>query len=862
MAVSSATSASSGTNIDVGGIVGKLMAVEQKPLTALNTKEASYQSKISAFGQVKGALSAFQTALQGLNNQSKFQANVATSSDPSVFTASASVSAAIGSHAINVTALAQGQRLATAGIANSTTPIGSGLLSFEFGNLSGDTFTPNVGKYRTAALNNAMISNATVLAKAGTAITAAQSFTPDANSSGTIPAGTLTLNGIEVGEINLLDADSPLHRAMNIAAALDEAYVRSGGTPGTFTAAAGVVNKADDGGNAATFGVAGVAPNPDEAAANVRKLSSQLGVSVGQLGTQQTFGNATVTVASTADLSVGDKISGGGFPEGTTITEIIDATHFMASAIGTDTNGTEGGVTLNTSTLSSRKSVTIDPGSTSLQGIRDAINAAKIGVTASIVNDGSAAPNRLVLSSDAIGANTSMRVTVREGNAALANLLSHDPSGTKKLSEISAASNASLTVDGIPVSKDSNNINDVIQGVTLNLLRPGDAPATLDVSRDTGAVKTSVEEFVKSYNELKKVITELTAYNEATKKGAALQGDSAMRSLESQIDTLLSTPLNTPAGSLNTLSQIGVSKQANGTLALDAAKFDKAMETKFSEVAALFSSIGKTTDSQVNFKSTSSATKSGNYSVSISQLATQGSVTGNMRISEGSTTISSGTTLSVTIDGSTAAVALPPGGYNGSQLAKMLQDAINATPAFASRGKGVNAIIDGNGFLNIRSSTYGSASSVILANSAGTPVSDFMGTPVSAPGMDVAGLIDGAPATGLGQQLTSNAGKSNGLQVQIAGGAIGPRGTVNYTEGFARKLNDFVNSALSNNGLLTGRLNGLNSSVKGISKERDTINARLTTIEDRYRRQYTKLDSTLSSMNKTSAYLSQQLAKM
>ncbi len=861
MAVSSATSASSGTNIDVGGIVGKLMAVEQKPLTALNTKEASYQSKISAFGQVKGALSAFQTALQGLNNQNKFQANVATSSDPSVFTASASVSAAIGSHSINVASLAQGQRLATAGVANSTTPIGSGLLSFEFGSLSGETFTPNVGKYRTAALNNAQISNATVLAKAGSAITTAQTFTPDTNSSGTIPAGTLTINGVSVGEINLLDADSPLHRAINIAAAFDEAYVRSGGTPGTFTAAAGAVIKADDGGNAVTFGVAGVAPNPDEAAANVRKLSTQLGVSVGQLGTQQTFGNATVTVASTADLSVGDKISGGGFPEGTTITEIIDSTHFMASAIGTDTNGTEG-VTLNTSTLSSRKTVTIDPGSTSLQGIRDAINAAKIGVTASIVNDGSAAPNRLVLSSDAIGVSTSMRITVRDGNAALANLLSHDPSGTKKLSEITPASNASLTVDGIPVSKDSNSINDVIQGVTLNLLRPGDAPATLDVSRDTGAVKTSVEEFVKSYNELKKVITELTAYNEATKKGAALQGDSAMRSLESQIDTLLSTPLNTPAGSLNTLSQIGVSKQANGTLALDSAKFDKAMETKFSEVAALFSSIGKTTDSQVNFKATSPATKSGNYAISVSQLATQGSVTGNLRISDSSTTISSGTTINVTVDGSTAAVALPPGGYNGSQLAKMLQDAINATPAFASRGKGVNATIDGNGFLSIKSSTYGSASAVTLANSAGTPVADFMGTPVSAPGTNVAGMIDGVPATGLGQQLTSSAGKSTGLQVQIAGGAIGPRGTVNYTEGFARKLNDFVNSALSNNGLLTGRLNGLNSSVKGISKERDAINARLTTIEDRYRRQYTKLDSTLSSMNKTSAYLSQQLAKM
>ncbi|MFA5825156.1 MAG: flagellar cap protein FliD N-terminal domain-containing protein, partial [Gallionellaceae bacterium] len=72
MAVSGPASATTGTNIDVNGIVGKLMAVEQKPLTALNSKEAGAQSKISAFGQVKSALSAFQTALQGLSSANKF----------------------------------------------------------------------------------------------------------------------------------------------------------------------------------------------------------------------------------------------------------------------------------------------------------------------------------------------------------------------------------------------------------------------------------------------------------------------------------------------------------------------------------------------------------------------------------------------------------------------------------------------------------------------------------------------------------------------------------------------------------------------------------------------------------------------
>jgi flagellar hook-associated protein 2 len=137
-----------------------------------------------------------------------------------------------------------------------------------------------------------------------------------------------------------------------------------------------------------------------------------------------------------------------------------------------------------------------------------------------------------------------------------------------------------------------------------------------------------------------------------------------------------------------------------------------------------------------------------------------------------------------------------------------------------------------------------------------------MGSATNTSGTDVSGMIDGSPATGSGQLLTSNTGNSAGLQVQIAGGPIGERGTVNYTQGYAHKLNDYVNLALSNNGVLTGRINGLGTSVRGLSKERDTINSRLVTVEDRYRRQYTKLDAALGKMNETSTYLSQQLSKL
>ena len=870
MAVSSATSsATTGTNIDVNGIVGKLMAVEQKPLTALNTKEASYQSKISAFGQVKGALSAFQTALQGLSSISKFQANVATSSDPSVFTASALSSAAVGSHVISVNSLAQAQRLAAPGLASSTTAIGSGTLTFDFGTVADGTFNPNVGKYRISTLSNATITNRPTTATPGSTITVAKltPLTPDADSSGIIPAGTLTINGVKVGEINLLDADSPMHRAINIAEAFDDAYVESGGEAGTITAEDGQIKiKAESGGKRVSFGITGNAPDAATATKNLTTLASQTGLSTQQLGTQA-YNISNVTVPTTAGLSVGDTISGGGFPDRTTVSEIVDATHFLTTSAGKDNTSDSEGTTLNTSSMSSSRTVAIDSGNNSLQGIRDSINAAKIGVTASIVNDGSEAPNRLVLTSDSIGSKSNMKVTVGGGDPALTRLLSYDPVGNRKLTEIAAAKDTSLIVDGIEVTKDSNSIKDVIQGVTLNLLKPSTSPVTLDIGRDTATVKTSVEEFVKGYNELKKVITDLTAYNAATKKGAPLQGDSAMRSLESQIDTMLSTPLGTPAGSLTTLSQIGVSKQTNGSLAIDSTKLDSAINTKFNDVAGLFASIGKATDSLVNFKTTSPATLPGNYAVAVTQLASQGSTTGAVNLNFATTTIESGTTITASVDGTSSSVALPSGTYAGEDLAKMVQEAINSTAAFSARGKTVTASLNRNGFLNIASNTYGSTSSVTLGGdngkqNAGMNLSRIMGMAVSKQGNDVVGTINGAAATGVGQLLTSSEGNSIGLQVQIAGGTLGDRGTVNYTQGYAQKLNDFTNTALGNTGVLTGRMDGLGASVKGIAKERDAINARLVTIEDRYRRQYTKLDAAMSNMNTTSTYLSQQLAKM
>ena len=231
--------------------------------------------------------------------------------------------------------------------------------------------------------------------------------------------------------------------------------------------------------------------------------------------------------------------------------------------------------------------ITIDAAHNTLEGIRDAVNAAKAGVTASIVNDGSGTPNRLVLTSTETGKASSMRVSVA-GDAALANLLNHDPAGTQNLQQTVQAQNAELTVNGIAVTSASNTVKESIQGTTLTVLKTG--ASTLSVARDTSTVETAINDFVKAYNALQGTAGTLTTFDADKKTAAALVGDSTLRNLQTSIRSTLTSPQAGGAGELTMLSQIGVSFTKDGTLSVDSDKLKSALATNLDGVSKLFSS--------------------------------------------------------------------------------------------------------------------------------------------------------------------------------------------------------------------------------------------------------------------------------
>ena len=123
------------------------------------------------------------------------------------------------------------------------------------------------------------------------------------------------------------------------------------------------------------------------------------------------------------------------------------------------------------------------------------------------------------------------------------------------------------------------------------------------------------------------------------------------------------------------------------------------------------------------------------------------------------------------------------------------------------------------------------------------------------------GTINGQAATTVGNSLVGAVGDaSEGLNITVSGVATGSRGTVNFTIGYAAQLDDIVTNLLGSEGILTAKTDGINNSISRLDKQAEALTVRLTSIEKRYREQFTRLDTLLSSMSKTSSFLTQQLA--
>lgn len=198
----------------------------------------------------------------------------------------------------------------------------------------------------------------------------------------------------------------------------------------------------------------------------------------------------------------------------------------------------------------------------SLEDIRDAINAREdSGVSASVINDGEG--YRLALSSSETGTEASI------ASSNFNDVINVTPTDVEITQ---GGENAKLNVNGIAITSSTNQVEGAIQGVTLNLQEEGES--TVKIEQDTLAVREAVTSFVDAYNDLKGTIGELTSFDAETGAAGELLGDSAVRTVESRMRSVLSGGVE---GEFSMLSDIGISLQRDGTLEIDSDELDNAI---------------------------------------------------------------------------------------------------------------------------------------------------------------------------------------------------------------------------------------------------------------------------------------------
>ena len=254
----------------------------------------------------------------------------------------------------------------------------------------------------------------------------------------------------------------------------------------------------------------------------------------------------------------------------------------LSSAAGAITDSANVGAgTLTITRGGTPVAITVADG-TSLAALREQINAAQAGVNAAIVQD-SGGP-RLVLTGSDTGLGNSVTVGVSGATGQLAAL-----AWPGAMTEDRPAANAVLKINGMQISAASNKLANVVDGLTLTLVKPTTTPVQVSVGTDTASLRKGVTDFVNAYNEVSRYLSTQTRYDESSKSAGALQGDRAAVGLQTGLRNLTQQP-SAASVTFSRLSDLGLEVQRDGTIKINDSKLDAAMANP-AEVAKAFSTV-------------------------------------------------------------------------------------------------------------------------------------------------------------------------------------------------------------------------------------------------------------------------------
>lgn len=264
------------------------------------------------------------------------------------------------------------------------------------------------------------------------------------------------------------------------------------------------------------------------------------------------------------------------------VVSLAAAQRSISSAYAATTTALNGGAAM-TLSLSinggASSTINVDAGSDTPEGVVSAINAANAGVTAELVDTG-----------DPDGTGERYVILVRGEEGADQNFTLSGSNGMS-FTTVSGfeASDAEVVVNGVTVIRSTNQLTDVIPGLRLDLAQTTAGSSILvQVARDSDALKSKVQALVDSYNQMIsdfKILTGPKSDDPEDVYSGSLSGESLVRSVTSQIRSVLFGESDTATDSVSTFRQLGISVDRDGVMSLDTDTFDEAVATQFDDLS-------------------------------------------------------------------------------------------------------------------------------------------------------------------------------------------------------------------------------------------------------------------------------------
>jgi flagellar hook-associated protein 2 len=185
--------------------------------------------------------------------------------------------------------------------------------------------------------------------------------------------------------------------------------------------------------------------------------------------------------------------------------------------------------------------------------------------------------------------------------------------------ELQAGANAQITVDGVTVTPSSNTIDDVITGVTLNLKKAAsDTTVNVVVGRDYDAIKEKIGEFIDAYNGVMGAISEHLTYDtENQQPGGVLFGDGSLRTLRSNLTSIILNKVTGVSDDFSTLGLAGISIDTDNKLTINDTTLQGYLESNFNDIRRLFAAESSSTSGYLTYIYHNADTESGTYDLYI-----------------------------------------------------------------------------------------------------------------------------------------------------------------------------------------------------------------------------------------------------